>query len=437
MKRPLDWPRYMKARRLADGSVAYYWVPQERDVAVGFTLKAEPLGKSYGDAIERAQFLNAHLDGWREGRSIQGNLDHRPGFGTLAWLFERYLRSAAFERVSRRSRPEYMAALRRLEDLPTKLGRPAGELPVSAMSARAADKLYAAVRVGPRGPRVRQANLSIDIARRAWDIVARLYPDEVPDLNPFRGVLRVHTRQIKPAASRAEAYALAAALKKIGEPHLGAAALICFEWLQRPENVLAGSITWVDYRGPTHPKHVRIFHHKTGAEFYQPLEEAGRLLYPELESYLGSLSRPAAQVVVTNGRRGVPRAYTVYYARRRVRDARRLAGLAEHVTLDACRHGGMTELGDAELAEQGVMALSGHKTPEAARLYVKRTERQRLRAAVKRRTWVEASYSAIKVETEGIGESGNAASPTAQAPDIIGTASWDRTRDPQIHNLVL
>jgi hypothetical protein len=99
------------------------------------------------------------------------------------------------------------------------MGRPAGELPVSAISARAADKLYAAVRVGPRGPLVRQANLSIDIARRAWDIVGRLYPDEVANLNPFRGVLRVHTRKIKPAASRAEAYALAEALKRIGEPH--------------------------------------------------------------------------------------------------------------------------------------------------------------------------------------------------------------------------
>ena len=38
-------------------------------------------------------------------------------------------------------------------------------------------------------------------------------------------------------------------------------------------------------------------------------------------------------------------------------DARRKAGLPEHVTLTACRHGGMTELGDASLTEQGVMAL--------------------------------------------------------------------------------
>jgi integrase len=62
--------------------------------------------------------------------------------------------------------------------------------------------------------------------------------------------------------------------------------------------------------------------------------------------------------------------YSESYARRVVREARRRAGLPEHVTLTACRHGGMTELGDAEVTEQQVMALSGHRTPEAARVYI-------------------------------------------------------------------
>ena len=68
-----------------------------------------------------------------------------------------------------------------------------------------------------------------------------------------------------------------------------------------------------------------------------------------------------------------------------MREARRRAGLPEHVTLTARRHGGMTELGDAEVTEQRVMALSGHRTPEAARLYIKRTEAQRIIAARRRR----------------------------------------------------
>ena len=57
--------------------------------------------------------------------------------------------------------------------------------------------------------------------------------------------------------------------------------------------------------------------------------------------------------------------------------------------MTACRHGGMTELGDAELTEQGVMSLSGHRTPDAARGYVKKTDVQRLAAASKRRAWVQ------------------------------------------------
>ena len=118
----------------------------------------------------------------------------------------------------------------------------------------------------------------------------------------------------KSAATRAEAYALADALKQIGEPHLGAAALICFEWLQRPENVIAGKITWGDYRGESHPKHVRIFHHKTGEVVMQPLQDGeGRLLYPELEAYLGGLKRLGTPIVMTQGRVGPARPYSMTF----------------------------------------------------------------------------------------------------------------------------
>ena len=53
--------------------------------------------------------------------------------------------------------------------------------------------------------------------------------------------------------------------------------------------------------------------------------------------------------------------------------------------MEACRHGGLTELGDAEVTEQEGMASSGHATPNSLRLYVKRTARQRASAARKRR----------------------------------------------------
>jgi hypothetical protein len=64
--------------------------------------------------------LNAHLDSWRDGKGSSKDLDYGPRLGTLGWMFDRYRHSAAFERVSRRSRPEYERALERLEILPTK-----------------------------------------------------------------------------------------------------------------------------------------------------------------------------------------------------------------------------------------------------------------------------------------------------------------------------
>mgnify|MGYP001827697281 CR=1 FL=1 len=85
----------------------------------------------------------------------------------------------------------------------------------------------------------------------------------------------------------------------------------------------------------------------------------------------------------------VPRTYSEVWAQHLVQKARDKFGLPSYLTLEACRHGGLTELGDAELTEQEVMGHSGHRTPQAARLYVKRTERQRLAAARKRGAFVE------------------------------------------------
>ena len=198
-------------------------------------------------------------------------------------------------------------------------------------------------------------------------------------------------RTTKPA-TREEAYALHTALVAAGQQHLAAVPLICFEWHQRPENVLAGHLSWADYRSPERPDAVRILHHKTGELVWLPLSDADGPLFPELTEYLDGLERLGIPIVLLKPRSKKPkpaRPFKLRDARARVRRAAIKAKLPSHITFAACRHGGLTELGDAELTEQGVMALSGHRTPEAARLYVKRTETQRVTAARKRRAWVE------------------------------------------------
>ena len=228
----------------------------------------------------------------------------------------------------------------------------------------------------------------------------RLYPKSVPSENPFRGVGLEHGKNTTRPATRAEAYALHAALIAVGEPHLAAVPLVCFEWHQRPENVLAGHMSWGDYRPADRPDSVRVMHHKTGELVWLPLAHKGAPLFPELTAYLDGLERIGVPVVLMcpKAKGATAKPFTRREARKRVRLAAKAAGLPEDLTLASCRHGGLTELGDAELTEQGVMSLSGHKTPTAARLYVKRTEKQRSAAAAKRRAWVDLTGEAEQKE---------------------------------------
>ena len=82
-KVPANWPRYMLAKRLRDGRIAYYWSCHKRDIQAGCTMRREALGSDYGAAIERAALLNRHLDSWRQGRDAPKDLDLAPDFGSM------------------------------------------------------------------------------------------------------------------------------------------------------------------------------------------------------------------------------------------------------------------------------------------------------------------------------------------------------------------
>jgi hypothetical protein len=175
--------------------------------------------------------------------------------------------------------------MRAIEDMPTRMGYTAAHLPLPSITPAAVDRLYDRLQDGPRkSGRTRQADYAVDIARRAWKLIQRKHPNIVPASNPWTGIERVGKKSSKPAASRQEVYALAAALKEIGEPHLGAAALICFEWHQRPENVLGGTITWNDYRSHERSNHVRIYHRKNNVDILLPLQDTGGRLFCKRES---------------------------------------------------------------------------------------------------------------------------------------------------------
>jgi hypothetical protein len=257
----------------------------------------------------------------------------------------------------------------------------------SSLSPQAVDKIYEKLRDGGRVNR--QADYAMDVAHRAWKIVRRQYPGlflvpvTCPDgktqrlaINSFEQMVRAdYERDTAKPATRDEAFGFAAAAEKAGHLAIGVAALICYEWLQRPEDVRKGRITWKDYRPPHRSRHVQIFHHKTGERVWQPLDhavtdtetgaEVVHQLYPELETMIERLPRLGVPLIMFEPKRGprnadgrrAARLFSEPYAQHIVQRVRAAADLPSHITLEGCRHDGMTELGDCELTEQEIIPV--------------------------------------------------------------------------------
>jgi len=264
-----------------------------------------------------------------------------------------------------------------------------------------------------RGWRLRQGEKAIKLCSKAWRVVRRLYPDAFDDkhLDPWAGVaLKRRKKKEKRAVTREQVYQFAWGCIELGQPEPAAAAVICFEWLQRPENVLAGKIRWTDYRSREHPTRIHIEHHKTGAQVWHPLEdetpEGIVRFYDEAEAVLAKLPKRGIPMVlreVTPSKRSKEPAYSKLYSfsgfEKKIQILRKKVGLPEHFTLDACRHGGMTELEEAGLTDGQGRALSAH-TSDAYNRYAKRTEDRVLAATRKRHAHVLADRAPDEARTE-------------------------------------
>ena len=317
---PYILPRFVRAKPLANGAIGFYWELTGYYRRVGCSIPGEALGSDYVIACGadgnggRAAELNALFDEWRAiraGEPIAGLVK----FGTVDWLFREYKQTKAYlEKVSKRSRRDYERTMLLVVDIVTKKGDRIGNRSIKAISPISADKIYERVVAGPRGLRPRQGEKVVGLCARAWSVVHRLYPGvfnrDIP--NPWRGVTKNRrTKAIKPAATREQVYTFANAAISAGYPEAAAAAVICFEWLQRPENVLAGFIRWTDYRGRDAPTAIRIFHHKTGAIVLHPLEdEDGTLFYADAEAILAKLPRHGIPMILHETGASTPKGKT-------------------------------------------------------------------------------------------------------------------------------
>lgn len=415
-------PRHVRPKRLKSGQIAYYYDVPTKYRKLKCAVENEPLGTDFAKMQDRAKVLNEQFDEWdrvRKGQpAAQGKI--MPTFGTVDWLFREYKMSDAYLlKVAPRSRPDYEWAMDQICDTRTKKGERTGDQLVSRLSPRAADKLYKKFLSGTGKKngeeRLRTAEKMIGLCRKAWRVVHRYFPSEfdkqVP--NPWLGVtMKVRAKAEKPAVTRDEVYAFAWGVVD-RYPEIAATAVICFEWLQRPENVVMGHMKWSDYRAPSAPSTIRVVHHKTNKIAPHPLEEETESgvvrFYAEAEEILARLPKLGIQMILRqvgknakkeSGKEGaIPWVYSsLNHAVARLR--KKVEGVPMHFTLDACRHGGMTELEEAELTDGQGRALSLHSTQKSYQGYAKRSQARMLSATKKRHAHVLAEAVAKSLANE-------------------------------------
>lgn len=408
----IELPRYVITKQLAGaGKTAYYFNVPTRYRALKCPVPNEPLGTDFAQMASRATTLNGLFDEWdqaRKGMPVTGV--EGPKIGSVDWLFREYKQSKAYtEKVDGRSRSDYEWAMKQLCDVVTKKGERVGNRLIKTITPLGADKLYERVLIGPRGKkRQRTAEKIVKLCRKAWRVVHRLYPDQFNNdkdqvANPWLGVtLDSRVKGVKKAVTRDEVYAFAHGAIGEGYPEAAAVAVICFEWLQRPENVVAGYIKWSDYRAPSAPHIIRVAHHKTGTIAPHPLEEMTddglAYFYADAEEVLSKLPRLGLPMILRNTRGGVAVPWRYSSLQHVVARLRKKLELPTHFTLDACRHGGMTELEEAELTDGQGRALSTHKTQQSYEGYAKRTAKRMLSATRKRYAHRLANETATAVQ---------------------------------------
>jgi hypothetical protein len=419
---PRKLPRFVTVKPVA-GRDRYYWTLPSYYRKLGCTLHLQhetALGSDYAQACGAdgdggtAATLNGLFDEWDRARLGEPPEAHPSDVapGSVDWLFRAYKASGDWkEKVSKRTAPDHENTIRLICDLRGKSGIRIGSRPIASIVPDVADAIYELVRSTPsrkgKTARPRTAEKVVAISRHAWKVVRRLHPGLFgKDVwNPWEGVaMKRRRKQAKPAATREHVYAFAWGALEAGHADAAAAAVICFEWLQRPENVLAGYVGWNDYRGPRAPTQIRIEHHKTGEMVLHPLEETvggvRTLFYEEAEEILARVDRRGLGIVMRQQRgKKDPQKWDIMSMGRLVRALREKLELPEFFTLDSCRHGGMTELEEAELTDGQGRALSAHRS-KAYEGYAKRTEKRALAATRKRHAHKIALEKAAEAPAE-------------------------------------
>jgi hypothetical protein len=386
----LPLPRYVRRKPLK-GRWGYFFDPPTWARKQACPVAAEALGTDYHAAVLRAEtILLPQFDVWRDGDDATASTGP-----SLDWVFSEYRADRRYVRLDVRTKRNHETGFRFVGGYVMKDGRRLGTMPLASITTAVVDALYDKLLVGKDGRERRTTiNHAMKSCRRAWNVAVRRNPGKVPAVNPFARMGLQSSDRETPTATYTELQAFRAKAVEMGLPSLATAALIGWEWLQREADIF-GSFDVTHYRPKERPHGVRVVHWKTREENWVPLfDDNGAPLYPELMAELDAVKRERIGGLMLRRDWGTrapwptwptPEEIDLTHMSRKVKDVIRAAGLRDELTFTSFRHGGFTEAADADLSDAQMRAQGRHKSAKVLPRYAKRTMRQIVEGARKRR----------------------------------------------------
>jgi hypothetical protein len=435
-------PDYTRRKPLAGGRWGYYFtpptwalVPGEGDDRGPCPVGCEALGTDYAAAVARVEKVLLPLfDSWRTRGAIDLVPD-RPRNGTLDWLFAEYRTTDRFKKLGRKMRKLHNDGFALVADYMLKDGRRLGAVALADVDPGVVDSLYQKLlpkRAADGAPiplldlegkpardsdgapqfveRRTTVNHAMKSCRRAWNVTMRLHRAAVPAANPFARMGLVASAGTVTAATRGDLLAAVAQADAIGLSSLGTALMLTWEWLQREEHIFTAFML-PHYRPKDRPNEVYVAHPKNGEGVWIPLfDRQGNALFHELMERMDLAKKdrvgtgPFFVRDWIDKKVGAPLPWAtaggdLRHMSRNVKAILRAAELDARITFTSFRHGGMTELGDNDLTDAQIRALSRHKSAKTLPGYIKRTEQQIIDGTRKRLAGREAA-DALKIPSK-------------------------------------
>lgn len=400
----LPLPRYVERKPLKGGAWGYFFHAPSWARKAGCTVHSERLGTDYSAAVSRAEtVLLPAFNSWRTGGADVDKPLAGPQLGTLDWVFAEYRADRRYTKLDPKSKRNHEVGFKLVGGYVLKDGKRLGEKRLVAIDTAVIDDLYEMLLIlkvtdldGSVVERERRTtvNHAMKSCRRAWNVAGRRNPGKLPLVNPFAKMgLRSSDRET-PTATYDDLAAFRGKAVELGLSSLATAVLIGWEWLQREIDIFA-TFDVSHYRPKERPDMVLVVDEKTKSKSWIPLfDDAGAALYPELMLELDAIKRDRIGGLMLRrdwGARGPwptwpkPDQPDFTHLSRKVKEVIRAAGLPDELSFTSFRHGGFTEGGDAELTDREMLAQGRHTTVKVLPKYTKRTTRQIVNGARKRR----------------------------------------------------